>query len=287
VNRWRVITATCIATTLSAALLTVAEPAAALPGLQRVVVNTATDSTNTKRAVARCPIGTQVVGGGASIVNGVGQVLLTGYRMVDSVPDYVLVSATEDQDLYSGSWALYAYAICAAPVAGVQIVSNSSAGGSPSNQTVIVSCPAGTQVFGMGGWIDGGNGQVILDAVYVLAGLTGVGAIGVEDEDGYAANWVVTAFAVCAPPVSGQQSVSAQQPPSGFDSTSPKTVTLSCPAGTAVHGIGGRLQGALQDNTLDDLVPSAALDSVIVKAYEDQDGEPDGWFLTAIAICAP
>jgi hypothetical protein len=50
----------------------------------------------------------------------------------------------------------------------------------------------------------------------------------------------VTATAVCVDPVPGLQLVTATSPTNGLD----KVVSVACPAGTQVHGLGGGLIGA-------------------------------------------
>jgi hypothetical protein len=271
-----------------AASVLVSPAAMAVPGLQLISFSSPHDSSANKRARAACPAGRQVVGAAASILNGQGQAILTGYRPVDGGSlSYVDVAAREDQTGYAGSWSLTAYALCALPVAGWQIVSATNVPGSPSNATVIANCPAPKRPLGFGGWIDNpGAGQVILNDTYVTSVETATGATGVEDEAGFAGIWSVSAYAICATPVPGRQVVTGAFPPAGMDSSSPKSFTLSCPAGKSVHGIGARINGSIQDTTLDDLVPAANLTSVTFSAFEDEDGEPGGWQLRGIVVCA-
>jgi hypothetical protein len=44
------------------------------------------------------------------------------------------------------------------------------------------------------------GGQVVLDNVLPNATLTGVLATGVEDQNGFAGDWSVTSYAICANP---------------------------------------------------------------------------------------
>ena len=270
---------------LLAATVVVAPAALAVPGLQLISAGSTYDSSASKRVRAVCPAGRQVVGVAASILNGQGQAILTGYRPVDGGSfSYADVAAREDITGYAGSWSLTAYAICAMPVPGWQIVSATNVPASPSNAAVVATCPAGKRPLGFGGWIDNpGLGQVILNDTYVTSTDTATGAIGIEDELGFAGLWTVSAYAICADPVPGRQVVTSV---SSLDSISPKSVSVSCPMGTTVHGLGARISGSIQDTTLDDLLPSANLASVTFSAFEDEDGEPGGWQLRGILVCA-
>jgi hypothetical protein len=271
-----------------AASVLVSPAVMAVPGLQLISFSSPYDSSASKRARAACPAGRQVVGAAASILNGQGQAILTGYRPVhDGSLSYVDAAAHEDQTGYAGSWSLTAYALCALPVAGWQIVSGANGPGSPSNSFASVICPAPKRPLGFGGWIDNpGAGQVILNATYVVSSDTATGAEGVEDEAGFAGIWSVSAYAICATPVPGREVVTGEFPSASMDSSSPKSFPLRCPAGKSVHGIGARINGSIQDTALEDLIPAANLTSVTFSAFEDEDGEPDGWQLRGILVCA-
>ena len=273
---------------LLAATVVVAPAALAVPGLQLISAGSTYDSSASKRVRAVCPAGRQVVGVAASILNGQGQAILTGYRPVDGGSfSYADVAAREDITGYAGSWSLTAYAICAMPVPGWQIVSATNVPASPSNAAVVATCPAGKRPLGFGGWIDNpGAGQVILNATYVVSSDTATGAEGVEDEAGFAGIWSVSAYAICATPVPGREVVTGEFPSASMDSSSPKSFPLRCPAGKSVHGIGARINGSIQDTALEDLIPAANLTSVTFSAFEDEDGEPDGWQLRGILVCA-
>jgi hypothetical protein len=270
---------------LFAATVLVAPAALAVPGLLLVSASSPYDSSASKRVRAVCPAGRQVVGVAASVLNGLGQAILTGYRPASAGSlSYADAAAHEDLTGYAGSWSLTAWALCALPVPGWQIVSATSASGSPSNATAIATCLPGQRPLGLGGWIDNpGLGQVILNDTYVTSTDTATGAIGIEDELGFAGLWTVSAYAICADPVPGRQVVTSV---SSLDSISPKSVSVSCPMGTTVHGLGARISGSIQDTTLDDLLPSANLASVTFSAFEDEDGEPGGWQLRGILVCA-
>src|SRR3954465_9533435 len=66
----------CAAAALT--LMTVPAANASVPGLQRVSASSLNDSLFTKDAAARCPPGQSVLGGGARIFPGNGQVVVDG-----------------------------------------------------------------------------------------------------------------------------------------------------------------------------------------------------------------
>ncbi len=79
---------------------------------QRIVAATSPPSSANKSVTATCPQGKRIVGTGARIKGGGGQVGLD-----DVVPSATSVTAVarEDDDRTARNWALTAYAICAAP----------------------------------------------------------------------------------------------------------------------------------------------------------------------------
>ena len=92
-------------------------------------------------------------------------------------------------------------AICATAPPGLQLVSATSEFHSEGEvKAVSASCPAGKNLLGTGAEMPGGAGQVVLDDVLPNATLTSVLATGVEDQNGFAGDWRVTAYAICANP---------------------------------------------------------------------------------------
>jgi hypothetical protein len=83
---------------------------AAIPGLQIVKTPSVDNSANAKSVTASCPFGKRVIGAGADLDNGVGNV------MIDDLipnPTSVKVSAYEDDNGAPTVWRINAYAICA------------------------------------------------------------------------------------------------------------------------------------------------------------------------------
>ncbi|HEU5471346.1 MAG TPA: hypothetical protein VFV67_11885 [Actinophytocola sp.] len=70
---------------------------------------------------------------------------------------------------------------------------------------------------------------------------------------------------------------------SATNGTSPKSVTVNCPAGTRVYSAAGRINGGVGSVVLDDVTPNDGLTSVLVTAYETAPDE--SWSLTGYATC--
>jgi hypothetical protein len=155
--------------------------------------------------------------------------------------------------------------------------------GSSANKSVSVSCPAGKRALSPGVFLDlGGTNQVILDDLRPSADLTSVTAQGLEDETGTTANWFLSTSAKCAVPPPGLQRVSAT---SALNSSN-KSVTVNCPAGKRVLGVGADINAGNGQVLFDDIRPNAALTAVTVQALEDETGQSGPWSVTAYAVCA-
>jgi hypothetical protein len=83
--------------------------------------------------------------------------------------------------------------------------------------------------------------------------------------------------------VPGQQRVFATTPPS---STSAKSITVTCPAGTRVIGGGAEVTGWPGQEIITGYTPNAALTALTATAAEDDTGLIASWTLTAQAVCA-
>lgn len=76
---------------------------------------------------------------------------------------------------------------------------------------------------------------------------------------------------------------------SASDSSSVKTLTVSCPAGKAAIGGGAYVTGATGDVTIREIRPlmSGGIGRLVVAAQEDPDGFAGSWRLDATAVCIP
>lgn len=171
-----------------------------------------------------------------------------------------------------------------AAVPGLQIVTHSSATNSSDRKSVTAFCPDGTVTIGSGANIQGGRGQVAINAIRPTD--TSVIAIAYEDANGTANQWSVEAQAVCADPPSGHVIIAATSPVASVE----QAVTAFCPLGTVLIGSGAEIPGGSGDVEIDDLLPDAgsgfATGSVTAIAYEINNGTQNNWRVKAYAICA-
>ncbi|WP_433165945.1 hypothetical protein [Kribbella sp. CA-247076] len=165
------------------------------PHRQSVSEFSAYSSPSEKAVTVTCPPGTVTTGAAGSTTSG-GRLALD-----DVIPSADLTKVTvgvyETQGGRVDNWHAIASARCGEPLPGLQRVSATSPANSVS-KSVTATCPAGKKVVGTGHELLFGRGQVLLDDVVPSADLTSVRVEAYEDQDGTAANWSVTAYAVCA-----------------------------------------------------------------------------------------
>jgi hypothetical protein len=150
--------------------------------------------------VAFCSAGKQLLGTGAEVSPGRGDVILTGSIPIVSAPNGVRAVGQETEGGFLDNWTVSAWAICADPVPGHTVVAATTPIDSPPLKAALVTCPAGTAAHGTGMHISGGVGEVHL-AEIVLAPSpvpTVVRALAYEDWTGYANGWRVRTYAICA-----------------------------------------------------------------------------------------
>jgi hypothetical protein len=202
-------------------------------GLEPVQWSTASDAASLKRAFARCPAGSRVLGGGGRVFvpsdDGREPAESTAFAR-KRLPDYPIAlglsAPSEDMDGWAitaqamhpkarrTNWFATASAVCA-EVAGLQVVQWSSLSSNDDFKRAFAKCPDGTKVLAGGGRVfqppsrDGRKPAEFLARLEDEIGLT-VSAPS-ADRDGWAvtaqamhpraskAEWFVTASAVCAP----------------------------------------------------------------------------------------
>lgn len=264
-----------------AALTAVAAPATAVPGLVRTTATTVADSTQTKEALAPCPTGTRVLGGGGTINGGAGNVHFIRLQALGS-SDRFAAAAMEDGN-YPGSWSVTAWAICGQAPAGLSYEAFNTVNDSDSHKRANIECPAGKVAVSHGVRVMGSTGHVIIGGFGPTVGLHGTSAVATEDPHGDPADWDLWAHVVCASSLPGQELVWANAIPADSDAD---IVTVSCPSGKRVHGLGSTISQSWGEVLHAALVPNAALTAVTVNAIEDGNGAAFDWWTRVYAICA-
>jgi hypothetical protein len=268
-------------------------PAAAATGIELVVVSGGHNSDD-KRAIARCPVGKQVLGGGGRVLDGEGFVVLAWAAPDPDLGGFQAIGR-EVPGGYGAAWEVVAYAICAAPIDGLQYVAaraQSAPGGRHVEATA--SCPAGKRVVGAGGRVGptldygesiaGESLQWIQpfdegDAGYVVASAT------YDENVANPYGFWVWAYAVCAFPPPGYELRSTLAPADGSPHTGRLLqVSTRCTPGKKVLGAG--LGGFNFHGTarVDEVFPAADLGGAWVVARQPAASNP--LWLVAWAICA-
>jgi hypothetical protein len=281
---------------LTAAQLAVAAPASASVGtdLRLVPGRSATDSGFSKHAVATCPAGTVVYGGGGDIVGGNHEVVL--YE-IDSRGDRqrFYASAHEDVDGYSGTWTVYAWAVCGPDRPELGLVYTSATDYTNTGERGVratVTCPVGKRVISVGGAAAGPfwyfrheAAGMVLDSLAPSSDLRWVTADAYQEEGARNNDAGVLATAICGYAPAGLQLTPRVTSAAG---TADKTLTGECPTGTRAVSAAGGLNGSGGQAWLDRLVPhhESGLTGGDIDARRDQNGSSRSWsaFLTLICI---
>jgi hypothetical protein len=275
------------ATAVIGALLPGTAASAAVPGLLYLSAESNVDSTVYKSVRVFCPAGTQLIGGSYDLVGASGAVVLD-----DFIPEAtnLLVGAGEitgpgeSSDGTTASWKVVATAVCASPLPGYSIQSQTSDFAHRTNTVgAWASCPPGRQVVSGGASLANGFGQVSIVLLDVGSGV--VEADARADVDGYSGSWSVTSYAICANPLPGWHVVE-QLSPSGKHLS--RTETAFCPAGQLPIGVGWRSFGIVV-GVVDRYYARAAISTgtdpgVTVTAAGPQ-STPNDWQLAARAVC--
>ncbi|HEX8102612.1 MAG TPA: hypothetical protein VF533_08375 [Solirubrobacteraceae bacterium] len=248
--------------------------------LEQVATASPADSAG-KAVTVPCPAGKRVVGTGASVGPGDGNVRVDAIRP-DATLASVTVHAREDETGTPAAWSVTAYAVCAPAPAGLVRAAATSASSSAA-KSVAATCPAGKALLGSGAEAGSAHGQVLLDGIVPNLANRAVTVNAVEDETGDASPWTVTAYAICSDPVTGLQRTAAT---TAVSSTAPQTATAACPRGKSAISGGGTINGTDGQVVLRAASPTGDLRGAGFAASEDDTGSPAGWSVTAFAVCA-
>ena len=195
-----------VAAVVVATQLVAPAPAAAnVRGIVLAFGGTALDMLVEKTAVAVCPQGKRLIGGGGRTLNAPDdRVFLT--RLVPnhgSTADSFAVTGRVDPGGTSSPWVIQAWALCSDPPPGLVIV-NVTAPQSPFTSTS-AGCPDGKKLIGMGGEVVASSGAVQLTTIAPVdaqgdEALDGVVPRGVTvggERLSRFGQWQETAYAVC------------------------------------------------------------------------------------------
>lgn len=231
--------------------------------------------------MASCPTGKRVLGGGGFITGGNRKVHFTRLQALGSSDQFTTVAA--ENGTYTAAWQVHAYAICGTAPAGLEYTSFLTLSDSADSKTATATCPAGKKLLSTGGRVLNGNGRVVLNGMVPSATLTSNTTTAYEDQAGFAGNWSLHSYGVCATALAGLQLVQA----STVADSSDDVVQAVCPIGKFTHGLGATMSSPTGEATFGGLYPSAALDATVAITLEDTDGFAGNWSTRVYAICAP
>jgi hypothetical protein len=268
-----------------------ASASANVSGWQKVKAVSAIDSSSSKTAQAFCPEGKRVVGGGGGLVwdlqHHTRDVVLTGTYPVRTLSgrDSWVVSAHEDQGGTADTWWVDAYAICVDPIAGMHTKITGGTYGSASWQRPEAHCDPGERVLGSGGYVQDTGGQVGIQVARASTLATFSYFMAHEDADGYAGNWGLLAYAVCAPAPAGYEIVQTASPESLSEAE--KSAEATCSAGKEPLGGGGALGFSAPGNAMLTRTILPDYDDTVLAVADENVSTAANWdFIVAQAICA-
>jgi hypothetical protein len=184
---------------------------------------------------------------------------------------------------------LAGHALAAAPadaVSGLTRVTKSSPSNSRTLKRVAAVCPAGTRVVGGGGAVVNGGGQVVIQQLEPRhTGTDDRFVVGArEDQTGFAGSWRLTAYALCADALPGQQITSNTLPAS---SDAFQSQLAFCPSGQTQIGYGGRVDNGAGQVHITELFDffGPPVGVTFLRAREDAGGYAGSWAVTPFAVC--
>jgi len=174
-------------------------PESSVPGHHVVAAGSPTSplTQQDRTAIAHCPPGKVVIGTGGAINGKWGQVSFQSIRP-NTGGKFVLVQGIRDHQNVAGAlfqqWSANAFAICADPIAGRQVVSSLSIT-HPGDKSQSVQCPNGKTVHGVGFTKDDPVGHAYVDQLHPATPLFVFAGAKIS---GSAIGWNIAAWATCA-----------------------------------------------------------------------------------------
>ncbi|MEW9532599.1 hypothetical protein [Microbispora sp. NPDC049125] len=244
----------------------------------RFVSGTSDRDSRDKGAEATCPSGTRVLGGGAVIDGASGDVIVD--EVIPTVNEVSVYGVEKTGDAAEAYWTITAWAVCGTP-SGLVHTRSLETGPGPNAKDLTVTCEPGEFLLGTGYELEGARGGASVETL--VPTLNSVRATAKERDRGYASDWSLRVFAICA-----------EDPPAGLwlysktsrSNSDDKMAEVSCGGAgdrQVVLGTGYAISGGAGEVVIDELV--AAGDTVLGWAAK-MDGSTRDWTVTAYAICA-
>jgi hypothetical protein len=274
----------------AALTLVVASPAHAVIS---PIAESATTAAAKKTATSYCPDGWRAVGGGGSIHTTDSAHPRRDLVLVQMEPvhplsgrDYYIVTGEEAGDAVHGDWYVRAIARCAEPVPGQHTVMASTSLDSADYQTAKATCPNGERVLGGGAWIVLPTaGHVGLTEMKANPSGTLLYGQANEDHGGYAGDWNVSAFAICAPEPAGYHVVT-REVPGGSGGGWTQLAQAYCIFPEQVYGSGGAVTAWAAGDVMLTSAEQWGGERYVSAVGVENTSTSDDWSTIAQAICA-
>lgn len=267
-----------LAAVLVASVGLAAPSAADPPGIVKVAT-TSLSTSNGKSFSAPCPED-KVVTGGGGYVPSPDSVDVQGFVGLERLEPLnngtAFVATMREFQSTPDFWRLAVDAICVTPPPGYDVIAFP---GPLETQSVSGSCGQ-KNLIGVGGRINNGGGDVILDFVEPSANLKTVSVRGTPIPGRNPVGWSVTAFAVCAN-VSGLVRITPAVPLAG---DAHKALNQSCPAGKGLYSPSAAISPGGGDKYLS-LVHAISVHQLSAAADEAAGSNPLNWALLGYGIC--
>jgi hypothetical protein len=142
---------------------------------------------------APCTGNDKLLGTGFSMSSG--DTVQVGVERVEARESELYVYAHEDDTGYANTWEVTAYAICAPAPPGYELIARIGTDTTDYVRSQTAACSTDKEVLGVGGWVHGGYGQVLIEDFYHDDDEVRITAF--EDDNGTGSLWHVHAYAIC------------------------------------------------------------------------------------------
>jgi hypothetical protein len=276
-RRWTLLVIPALVATALTTVLT-SPAAAAVPGRETITRVTTSDSTDDKWIDVSCTGDRWLLSAGVSIESD-GRAFVVVDNLVPAL-DTVNAYAHEYEYGTTATWALRVWAVCA-DRAGTHRTSSRMTTSDSDNKGVVVDCPDDLVVTGVGWEIEGGPGEVLVEAAIPTANTVTVNAYEVDagGSGGYGLSWTVRAYATCVTRPAGHAVLDDVTP----STSAAKAGRADCTDDKVELGAGFYLPGPRGRINTTSLVPG--FDAALTYAHEVVP-TTNSWTMTSYVICA-